>query len=108
MLIGADSLGCSDPTAVAPPGPVTPSLNAHPNPFNPSVRLNIALGAAVPSAHLGIYDPAGRRVAVLVDGPLPAGEHGLDWNAQGQASGVYLARLVTAEGIREIKLTLLR
>jgi hypothetical protein len=108
VLIGAEGQGCDDPTA-APPSPAFGSpLAAHPNPFNPSVRLSFTLAASAPDVRLTIFDAAGRRAAVLVDGPLLAGEHTVDWDAGGYASGVYLARLVTPAGAREAKLILLR
>lgn len=43
---------------------------------------------------LTVHDLAGRAVAVLADGRLPAGRHDLTWNARGQApAGIYFARL---------------
>ena len=47
---------------------------------------------------LAIYDAAGRRVRSLVDGPVPAGEHRVRWNARDDAGlrlapGVYFVRL---------------
>ncbi len=55
----------------------------------------------------------GQRVAVLHDGPHKAGFHRLHWDGrddQGRrlASGVYVYRLVTADGAHTRKLTLLR
>ena len=55
----------------------------------------------------------GQRVAVLRQGPQQAGYHRLHWNAQDEegrplASGIYLYRLVTTEGVLTRKLTLLR
>ncbi len=47
---------------------------------------------------LAVYGIDGRRVRVLVQGELPAGEHRLTWNGRDDAgrpvaSGVYLIRL---------------
>ena len=55
----------------------------------------------------------GQRVAVLRQGPQQAGYHRLRWNGRDDvgrplASGIYLYRLVTDEGILTRKLTLLR
>ncbi|MBD3371872.1 MAG: T9SS type A sorting domain-containing protein, partial [Candidatus Coatesbacteria bacterium] len=44
---------------------------------------------------LAVYDLAGRRVALLADGPLSAGRHELVWKADGAPAGVYLVRLNT-------------
>ena len=55
----------------------------------------------------------GQRVAVLNEGPQPAGHHRLHWDGRDRAgrplaSGTYLYRLVTGEGVLTRKLTLLR
>ena len=55
----------------------------------------------------------GQRVAVLHRGPLGAGFHRVHWDGRDDAgrvlaSGVYLYRLVSAEGVLTRKLTLLR
>lgn len=108
VRIGAEGQGCTSPTAaeIAPGDGLR--LTAAPNPFNPKTRLSFSLPEAA-RVHLAIYDAAGRRVALLLDGdPGPAGEQAIDWNAAGIASGVYLARLEAGERRQETKLTLLR
>jgi hypothetical protein len=89
-----------------------PTLNAHPNPFNPRVTLTFAVPAAGP-AELAIFDLRGRRVAVLHDGPLAAGEHRALWDGTDQRGrplpgGVYLARFNGAGEILNCKLVLAR
>ena len=39
------------------------------------------------------HDLQGRIVATLVDGRMSAGEHRIEWNAGGLASGVYFVRM---------------
>jgi len=93
--------------AVAPdnvsdvPGSFRPHRNAlHdpvPNPFNPATVLSFDLTAAG-RTRLVIYDVAGRRVTILVDGHRAAGRHEVTWDgrdARGRelASGVYFYRL---------------
>lgn len=78
-------------------------LRAAPNPFNPATILNFDLPAAS-YVDLAVYDPAGRRVATLLSGPVPAGMRRVRWDGRGDdgtpaASGVYFARL-QAGGIR--------
>lgn len=63
-----------------------------PNPFNPSTTIVFYLPESE-RVTLKIYDLIGREVETLVEGSVPAGEHRLDWNATGLASGVYLCRL---------------
>ena len=100
-------------TTTAAPGDVAAaalSLEAYPNPFNPSTRLRFV----VPSAGLvsiRVHDLAGRVVRTLVDGSRDAGRHEVVWQGRddaGQplASGVYLAQVRTNEGVSSQKLVL--
>ena len=68
----------------------------YPNPFNPTTTLVFSL-ARPGHASLEIFDATGRRVDVLVQGNLEAGEHRITWQPNTLASGVYFARF-TAEG----------
>lgn len=83
-----------------------------PNPFNPSTVLRLDLPERGPVT-LVIHDLLGRRVAVLADGILEAGEHRLVWygtNREGRpvASGMYVAQAAGAHGTRTQKLLLVR
>ncbi len=66
----------------------------YPNPANSNVNFAFTLPEAQ-SVSLSVYDLAGRRVAVLTEGELPAGRHAVAWDCAGEASGVYLLRLET-------------
>ncbi len=102
--LGADAETCL-PTAVESPTPGRPQAFAlyqnHPNPFNPVTTISFALprdGATT----VTIYDARGRRVATLLDAPLQAGIHQVNWNgrdARGApvASGVYLYEVRSGE-----------
>ncbi|MBN2172428.1 MAG: T9SS type A sorting domain-containing protein [Candidatus Krumholzibacteriota bacterium] len=95
-------------TAAPPPPPAAVELTpAHPNPFNPATTLRFSLPRPA-RATLAVFDVAGRRVALLADGPLPAGRHAVRWEAAGQASGVYLARLECEGAVRVRRLVLLK
>jgi hypothetical protein len=94
------------------PGGFTNELSAWPNPFNPKTSIRFTLEAAG-RAELDIFDPTGRRVIELFSGQLSAGSHELNWQAhdadgRALASGVYLARLTTADGRSVEKLLLLQ
>ena len=83
-----------------------------PNPFNSQTVISWFL-LQEGRARLEVYALTGQRVAVLHEGPHKAGFHRRHWDgrdAQGRplASGVYLYRLVTAQGVHTRKLTLLR
>ncbi len=84
----------------------------HPNPFNPTTTLGFDLPAAT-SVTLMIYDLTGREVARLADGGYLPGYHQVVWdgrNASGRLlpSGIYIARLITPEYTKSIKMLLLK
>ena len=80
---------------------------AYPNPFNPSTMISFTLDAGR-QTRLSVYDILGREVAVLVDGMMPDGAHNATFDARNMASGVYIVRLATTEGIQSRTITLLR
>ena len=87
-------------------------LQNAPNPFNSQTVLSYFLHAPGP-ARVEVFALTGQRVAVLHQGPQQAGYHRLRWNGRDDAgrpvaSGAYLYRLVTVEGVLTRKLTLLR
>ena len=85
-------------------GPLAPtSLRLDPpvpNPFDPArgaASVRFALAAAG-NARVEVFDPAGRRVATLLQGPLPAGEQLARWSGAGDdgaraPSGLYFVRV---------------
>jgi hypothetical protein len=73
-----------------------------PNPFNPSTVVGFRL-PVYGDVRMTVYDLMGREIAVLVDGPMSAGEHSVTFDAKGLASGVYMVELV-AEGRRVTRL----
>ena len=74
-----------------------------PNPFNPSTMIVFYMPR---NEHvtLKIYDLTGREIETLVEGEVPPGEHRMQWNAQGLASGVYLCRMTAKSFSQSIKL----
>ncbi len=66
-----------------------------PNPFNPTTTIRFSL-ASQSQVHLAVYNLEGERVAVVLDGILPAGDHAIDFDGRKLASGVYLYRLEAA------------
>jgi uncharacterized protein (DUF362 family) len=70
-----------------------------PNPFNPSTMIVFYMPRSE-NVTLKIYDLTGREIETLVEGEVPSGEHRMQWNAQGLASGVYLCRM-TAKGFSQ-------
>ena len=93
--------------------PDGPQLDQNwPNPFNSETVLSWFLLQSGP-ARLEVFALTGQRVAVLASGHHEAGLHRLHWDGRDDrgrtlASGSYLYRLVTAEGMWARKLVLLR
>ena len=83
-----------------------------PNPFNSQTVLSYFLPKSG-SVRLELFSVTGQRVAILRQEHQEGGYHRFHWNGRDRegrslASGVYLYRLVTDEGILTRKLTLLR
>ena len=93
--------------------PETTGLHQNaPNPFNSGTIISWVQLQAGP-ARLEVFSLTGQRVAVLHEGARKIGVHNLHWDGRDDqrrplASGVYVFRLVTAEGVQARKLTLLR
>ncbi len=83
-----------------------------PNPFTRGTSIRFNLPSAIP-VRLVVYDVAGRRVATLHDGQLPAGLHTLRWDGADTAhtpvaSGVYWCVLQAGSRRDSIRLTRVR
>ncbi|MFB0516682.1 MAG: T9SS type A sorting domain-containing protein, partial [Candidatus Neomarinimicrobiota bacterium] len=84
----------------------------YPNPFNPVSTILYELPRAS-EVSLIVYDILGREVARLVDGHTEPGYHQVKWNGRDKngtelPSGIYIARLVTPEYTKSIKMVLLK
>ncbi|PIE75793.1 hypothetical protein CSA17_05630 [bacterium DOLJORAL78_65_58] len=93
-----------------PARPVLESIA--PNPFNPQTTIKFHTPAGQ-QVQLAVYDAAGRRVTVLMDGWAPAGWHEVVWEGRDAhggavASGVYQVRLESGATVIWRKLTLLK
>lgn len=70
---------------------------AYPNPFNPTVNLPIEISVGGDYT-LHIFDVLGRKAASLFNGKLEPGRFEFTWQANGLASGRYIAVLQSADG----------
>ncbi|QXD15179.1 endonuclease/exonuclease/phosphatase family protein [Rhodocaloribacter litoris] len=84
-------------TRPIPGVPDGPALTAAPHPFRDRTTLSFTL-ARTGAVRLAVYDTYGREVARLVDRPLPAGFHRVDFDAAGRPSGLYMVYLRTPNG----------
>ena len=75
----------------------------YPNPFHSTTTLRFDLPARA-WVNLEVVDLLGRTVAMLVDGPMAAGEQTVVFDGRGLSSGVYLARLRAEAVTKEIRM----
>lgn len=74
------------------------AIQARPNPMVSRVTASFTLSHAADRADLAVYDASGRRVTTLLNGPLTAGNHSIDWTGQddygrNMAAGIYFLKL---------------
>lgn len=79
----------------------------YPNPFNASAQIAFSL-LSPGWISLDAYDLRGRRVAAIVTGFFPGGEHICGWNAQTLGSAVYILQLRTPWGVKTSKVLLIK
>jgi len=94
------------------PALATQLIGAHPNPFNPQTMIDFTLDRAQ-RVKLSIHDMNGRHVIDLVDEVYEVGRHAVRWTGRDSAgrevaSGSYLIRLESEDGVQASKMTLVR
>ncbi|HLA64747.1 MAG TPA: hypothetical protein VK610_09990, partial [Rhodothermales bacterium] len=94
---GEAGTSAAEPGAGAAAGLVR-AFTAAPNPLGAAGSVAFELAAAA-RVRVAAYDVLGREVAVLADGPYPAGRSRVGWDAAALPSGLYVVRLV-ADGER--------
>ncbi len=83
-----------------------------PNPFNPTTRIGFTLPEAE-RAILRVYDVRGAHVATVLDTPLGAGRHHVEWNGVDEsgtpvASGTYFYTLAAGKRTVARKMVLVK
>ncbi|MEQ9264788.1 MAG: DUF1501 domain-containing protein, partial [Balneolaceae bacterium] len=79
----------------------------YPNPFNPSTTISFTL-ASTSEVNLKVFDIKGSLVQTLIQKPMTAGEHSIQFNASNLPSGVYIYTLETSQGKLTRKMTLIK
>jgi 5'-nucleotidase/UDP-sugar diphosphatase len=87
-------------------------LQNYPNPFNPTTEIEFAL-PQTSNVTVTIYNTLGQQVQQLIDEPMPAGHHAIEWNgtdAGGHqvASGVYFYRISAGDFTSTKKMVLMK
>ncbi|TSA28880.1 MAG: T9SS C-terminal target domain-containing protein [Ignavibacteriales bacterium] len=72
--------------------PTQYSLNAYPNPFNPTTKIEFSIPKQGKYT-IKIYNTLGQELSMLVDHELVAGVHSVTFDASGFASGIYICKL---------------
>ena len=79
----------------------------YPNPFNPSTNISFTM-AKPDNVTLKVFNIIGQEVATLINGPMDAGSHVVNFNAANLASGIYFYQLKAGSQIAIKKMVLLK
>jgi len=78
----------------------------YPNPFNPTTSIKYQM-PELSFVSIKIYDVLGNKIKTLVNEVKPAGSYEIDFNASGNASGIYFYQLKTQSYSETKKMILL-
>ena len=111
MLASAQSASTPEVQAEAAASDETPDgfrlAPNYPNPFNPVTTIAFDLPEAAP-VQLVVYDVTGRAVARLVERPMAAGTHHVQFDAARLPSGVYVYRLTAGPFVETRRMVLVK
>jgi hypothetical protein len=79
----------------------------YPNPFNPMTTIEFAIPKEA-KVTLKIYDALGSEIETIVNDKMEPGYYKYQWNASGNASGIYFYRLTAGSFVSTKKLILLK
>jgi len=79
----------------------------YPNPFNPTTTINFTIDQALP-VQLKVYNQLGQIVSNFEFRISNLGENKVVWDASGQASGIYFAKLSNRNHSQTVKLVLVK
>ena len=79
----------------------------YPNPFNANTIIPFSLPYSS-HTNLKVYNMLGKEVSTLIEKNLSAGNHQIEWNASGIATGVYFYRLHAGTFIQTKKLVVIK
>jgi len=68
------------------------SIQTYPNPFNSSTKIKFTLPKPE-TVKIEVYNIIGQKIQTLLNKPMPAGYHEVEFNGQNLSSGVYLYRI---------------
>jgi hypothetical protein len=101
----------ASPTAIDERGNLIPEnfglAQNYPNPFNPTTTIEFSLPSAG-LVQLQVFNVLGQNIATLIERPLSAGTHRVEFDASAQPSGIYFYRLTHPAGSQTEKMVLLK
>lgn len=110
VFTGAVTFGGAG-TAVGEPSDILPTSYAlkqnYPNPFNPSTEIAFDLPSKS-KVRLAVYNILGQEVTTLVNKDMVAGQHTVQWDGSGQASGVYFYKIEAGDYSQTRKMILVK
>jgi hypothetical protein len=83
------------------------SMTNYPNPSTERTIIHLMTTKSAP-AEIAVYDVEGRRVALLHEGTLEAGEHDLTWESESAPPGMYVCRARVGETIESTRVIVTR
>jgi len=106
VAIHVDVITGIDGPEAAMPAAYSLSQN-YPNPFNArtEIRFSLPVGGKV---DLSVYNLMGQKVATLVSGDMPAGNHAVNFDASALASGIYYYKLNAGSFSKVERMTLVK
>jgi sugar lactone lactonase YvrE len=79
----------------------------YPNPFNPVTTIDFSIPKAGKTT-LTVYNVLGQRVITLVNQNMPKGKFSVQFDASNYATGMYIYRLQTTEGVLQKRMMLIK
>ena len=79
----------------------------YPNPFNPIANLNFELPIDS-KITIKVYNLQGQVISTLLNDYMQPGYHSVAWNADDNASGMYLIRMVAGDFTQTKKIILVK
>ena len=79
----------------------------YPNPFNSSTTIRFTMYKSA-RVNISIYNILGKKIAELYDNYVDEGDHEIEWNAHGYASGLYFYKIQSARSSATLKMMLLK
>ncbi len=79
----------------------------YPNPFNPSTKIAFTL-PKISDVKLVVYNILGENIATLINGRMPAGRHGVVFNAAYHSGGLYFYKISAGNYVSVKKMILIK